>query len=229
MRRTLQIVIALALLSMFITTPAMAASNEGLEWGVEVDDEFTYRFTITDPESEDTFDEGVNITVEAVPSMPADVFLWDDIPEVDLDIFYTNGTAVGLELLVLLGILYAGGHFVVPIGNFTHLSTLLEGYTLFTENTTIINTSSEWGASYHAEMDDERMEVRTTYLKSDGVLARYTFQVTNTTSGDTAGASFIRDGLGFDFMGWISENILIVGIGIGAIVLIGAVVCVKRR
>ena len=229
MKRTLQIFLALALVSMFLAQPAMAASNEGLEWGVAVDDEFTYRFVINDPESDMSLDEGVNITITATPSIPADVLVWGDIPDVSADIVYTNGTAVGLELLVILGIIYAGGHLVVPVGNFTHLGVLAEADTWWTENTTLVNTGSEWGTHFTASEDDENLVVRTTYLKSDGMLARYQFEITNTTSGDTYGASLVRDGLGFDFMGWISENILIVGIGVGVIVLIGAVVCVRRR
>lgn len=229
MKRMLQTLLVFALISMFLTAPAIAASSEGLDWGVQVDDEFTYRFTIEDPEMSEDFDEAVNVSVTVVPPMSAEVPDWSDIPEVTVDIYYANGTAPGLELLMLIGIIYAGGQFVVPIGNFTHLSALFENYTYYTENTTIINTTSEWGASYFDIDGDERLDVSATYLKSDGMLARYTFQVTNTTSGETAKGSFIRDGLGFDIMGWISENILIVGIGIGAIVLIGAVVCVRRR
>ncbi|TFF84692.1 hypothetical protein EU524_00580, partial [Candidatus Thorarchaeota archaeon] len=162
MNRTLQIFLALALVSMFLTAPVMAASSEGLDWGVEVDDEFTYRFVINDPDMNETFDEGVNVTVETVPSMPADVPIWDDIPEVQLDIVYTNGTEVGLELLVLLGIMFAGGLFVVPIGNFTHLGLLLNDTMFWDENSTLVNTASEWGAEYSASDEDEDMSIRTT-------------------------------------------------------------------
>ena len=214
---------------MFLAQPAMAASNEGLEWGVAVDDELTYRFVIDDPEDEMTLDEGVNITITATPSIPADVLVWGDIPDVSADIVYTNGTAVGLELLVILGIIYAGGHLVVPVGNFTHLGVLAQADSWWTENTTLINSGSEWGTQFTASEDDESLYVKTTYLKSDGMLARYQFEITNTTSGQKYGASLIRDGLGFDFMGWIQDNLLIVGIGVGVIVLLGAVVCVKRR
>jgi hypothetical protein len=229
MKRTLQVFLALALVSIFLAQPAMAASNEGLDWGVAADDELTYRFVIDDPENEMTLDEGVNITITATPALPSDVNVWSDIPDVSADIVYTNGTAVGLELLVILGIMYAGGHIVVPVGNFTHLGVLAQAESWWTENTTLINSSSEWGTRFTASEDDESILVRTTYLKSDGMLARYQLEITNTTSGVKYGASLIRDGLGFDFMGWIQDNLLIVGIGVGVIVLLGAVVCVKRR
>ncbi|TFF84691.1 hypothetical protein EU524_00575 [Candidatus Thorarchaeota archaeon] len=229
MKRTLQIILALALVSMFLTSPVAAASAEGLDWGVAVDDEFTYRFAMDDPFENITLDEGINVTVEAVPTMPGAVGDWDDIPVVDVDIVYTNGTSPGFELFIIIGIIYAGGLFAVPIGNFSHLGILLNGSTYWSENSTLINTSSEWGSSYFDVDDEMRLDLRTTYLKSDGMLARYTYDVENTTSGETGSASLIRDGLGFDIMGWIQDNILIVGIGVGVIVLIAAVVCVKRR
>ena len=61
MKRTLQILLAISFAAMFLISPVAAATSQGLEWGVALDEEFTYILESTD--GDDSFDEGINITI----------------------------------------------------------------------------------------------------------------------------------------------------------------------
>ena len=229
MKRALQTVLVLSFVAMFLISPVAAATSEGLEWGVALNDEFTFQFKVID-EGETIFDEGVNFTVESTPGTIDDPFTdWASLDYIDLDLVYTNGTSLGFEALFLIGIALVGGGFAVPIGNFTLLTELLMNSLLWTENHTIINDGTNWGARMSGTDDDTSMQVSVQYLKTDGFIARYTLDATNTTSGVGSHVTLIRDGTGLDIIGLLQDNILYVGIGVGAIVIIGAVVCMRRR
>lgn len=230
MRRTLEIVLVMSFAAMFLISPVAAvATSQGLDWGVALSDEFTYHFTWVE-EGETTFDEGINVTVEATPgTIPDPLTDYSLIPTVDIDLFYTNGTALGLEAIVLLGFIAVGGYFTVPIGNFSLLTDLAMDSAWWTENHTIINDSSVWGVRLSGVDDGNPVAVYAHYLKADGFCARYVLESTNSTSGKKTSISLIRDGLGLDIFGLLQDNILYVGIGVGVIVILGAVVCIRRR
>ncbi len=229
LKRTLQIVIAMSFLAMFLISPVAAATSEGLEWGVALNDEFTFQFKVIEA-GETILDEGVNFTVESTPPTIDDPLTnWTNLDYVDVDLVYTNGSSIGFEGLYLLGIIIVGGGFAVPIGNFTLLTELIMNSIIWTENHTIVNDGTNWGARMSETDDEMAMQVYVHYLKADGFIARYTLDSTNTTSGESYSVTLIRDGLGLDIIGLLSDNILFVGIGVGAIVIIGAVVCIRRK
>ena len=229
MKRTLQTVLVMLFMAMFLISPVAAATSDGLEWGVALNDEFTFKYKVIE-EGKTLLDEGVNFTVDSTPSTIDDPLTsWNGIDYVDIDMVYTNGTPLSFEAIYLIGIILAGGHFVVPIGNFTLLSELLMDSLFWTENTTLINDGTNWGARLSGLEDDMTMSVSVRYLKADGFIARYTLEAINTTSGVRSSASLIRDGLGIDIIGLLTDNILYVGIGVGVIVILGAVVCMRRR
>ncbi|MHA3963318.1 MAG: hypothetical protein AM325_007230 [Candidatus Thorarchaeota archaeon SMTZ1-45] len=229
MNRTLKVVLVISFVAIFLISPVAAATSEGLEWGVVLNDEFTYRFVWVD-EGETTFDEGMNITVEATPgAIPDPLSDWTSIPTVDIDMYYTNGTALGIEALLFLGFIGIGGYFIVPTGNYNLLTELAMDSDWWTENHTIINDSSVWGVRLSGVDDGDPVSLYVQYLKSDGFCARYVLEATNSTSGVKTTVSLIRDGLGLDILGLLQDNILYVGLGVGVIVIIGAVVCMRRR
>ena len=59
MKRTLQLVLALSFISLFIVSSISAATSQGFEWGVGIDNEFVYRMSV-DEEGTRTFDELMN-------------------------------------------------------------------------------------------------------------------------------------------------------------------------
>jgi low affinity Fe/Cu permease len=79
--------------------------------------------------------------------------------------------------------------------------------------------------------------ISASYLKSDGVLAVYSIEGTNSiTHVKTGGVNVTREGLptetttgGSDIFGWLQHNILYVGIGVAVIVVLGVVVCLRRK
>lgn len=219
----------MSFVAMFFVSPVAAATSEGLEWGVALNDEFTYQFKWVD-EGDTTLDEGVNVTVDSTPgTIPDPLSDYADIPDVDIDLYYTNGTSLGFEALALLGFIAVGGHFAVPIGNYELLTGLAMDSSWWTENHTVINDATMWGIRLSGVDDGNPMAVYVHYLKSDGFCARYVLEATNSSSGKKSTISLVRDGLGLDIIGLLQDNILYVGIGIGAIVIIGAVVCLRRR
>ena len=229
MKRTLQAILAMSFVAMFLISPVAAATSEGLEWGVALNDEFTFQFTLNE-EGETAIDEGVNVTVDLTPGAIDDPLTnWSNLGFVNIDLVYTNGTSMGFEVLALLGLALVGNGFAVPIGNFSLLTELFTNSILWTENHTIINDGTYWGASMSGVDDEVTMQVSVQYLKTDGFLARYSLTATNTTSGAVDGVTFIRDGLGTDIVGLLQDNILLVGIVVGVIVLLGAVVLIRRR
>ncbi len=229
MKRALQIVLVMSFVAMFLVSPVAAATSEGLEWGVALNDEFTFQFKVIE-EGVTILDEAVNFTVEETPAAIDDPLTdWSNLDSPDVDMVYKNGTTIGFEGLYLLGILVAGGQLVVPIGNFTLLTELLMDSFFWNENLTIVNDGSNWGVRMSGTEDDMAMQLLVHYLKADGFIARYTLEATNTTSNVRSSVSLIRDGLGLDIFGLLQDNILYVGIGVGVIVIMGAVVCMRRR
>jgi hypothetical protein len=219
----------MSFVAMFLISPVAAATSQGLEWGVALNDEFTFQYKIIE-EGEQILDEGVNFTVESTPGAIDDPLTdWSNLDYVDIDLVYTNGSAMGFETLYLLGLLLTGGGFVVPIGNFSLLTELLMDSLFWTENHTIINDGTKWGARMSGTEDDMVMQVYVHYLKTDGFIARYDLEATNTTDGLRSEVTLIRDGIGLDIIGLLQDNILYVGIGVGVIVILGAVVCMRRR
>lgn len=227
MKRALSTMLALSFVAMFLVCNVAAATSQGLEWGVALNDEFTFQYTIIE-EGETTLNEGVNFTVESIPGIIDDPFTnWSNFDFVDVDLVYTNGSSMGIETLYLLGIIIVGAGFAVPIGNFTLLTELLMNSAIWTENHTIVNDGTNWGARMSGTDDEMTMQISVHYLKTDGFIATYTFESTNTTSGISSRVTLIRDGLGLDIIGLLQDNILYVVIGV--IVILGAVACMRRR
>ncbi|MHA2145483.1 MAG: hypothetical protein ACXAB0_08525 [Candidatus Thorarchaeota archaeon] len=228
MKRALSTILALSFVAMFLISPVADATSEGLEWGVALNDEFTFQYTIIEA-GETILNEGVNFTVDSTPGAIDDPLTdWSNLDYVDVDLVYTNGSSIGFETFYLLGIILVGGGFAVPIGNFSLLTQLLMNSVIWTANHTIVNDGTNWGARMSGTDDEMVMQVYVHYLKADGFIARYTLEATNTTAGESYSVSLIRDGLGFDIIGFLTDNIVIVGIGVGVIVILGAIVCRRR-
>ncbi len=139
--------------------------------------------------------------------------------------FWENGTSMGWSALIFMFTGLTGGKIGVPIGNYTLLSELL--LVELTENVTATTGYYYWTTKYTGEYTGETFTVTTSYLKTDGFLAKYIVNAHNAT--DTLwDLSVIRDGLPNDIVDLLMSNILIVAIGVVVIIVIGAVVCKKR-
>jgi hypothetical protein len=228
MKRALSIVLALTFVSMFLVSNVAAATSQGLEWGVVLNDEFQFSFDYSEI-GEDSLSVIVNATVDATPpTIPDPLSDWLSIPWFDIEFELANGSMVPPEFLALFGFIAVGGLFVVPVGNYTLLSELAMDSLWWTDNHTIVNDATYWGIQLSATDGDEIISLYVHYLKTDGMCGRYELQLSNSTHASLGSASFVRLGLGFDIVGFIQDNMLLVGIGIAVIVILGAIVCRRR-
>jgi len=224
MKSTLQILLVALLIGAVLAAPVAAATSQGLEWGVANGDRFTYQFTLNS--DTDHVSEAMYFDVESIPgTIPNIVDQWSDLPILTIGGYWENGTSLGLYGLVFIFMFTTGSGFCVPIGNYTLLSELLLDE--MTENVTTASTYYYWTSKYSGQSSGETVTVTTSYLKTDGFLAKYLVTAKNET--DTVmDISVVRDGLPSDIVDLVMSNILIIGIGVVVLVIIGAVVCKKR-
>ena len=233
MKRTLQLLIALAISTMFVVSPVAAATNQGLSWGVIVGDAFNYQLTIGGTGTVTSMNEGFYMNVTGTDPVPNSITDWTQIPDISVGLWWTNGTTMGWFALVFIGFVYLGTGLVLPAGNWTLLAQVVKTYVMWNTSTTFVNSSLYWGLSLTLPMSGLSGVIQASYLKSDGVLARYSIVGTNQTSHVVQSSiSVVRAGLpteGFDIVGFLQQNILYVGAGVAVIVILGAVVCMRRK
>ncbi|MFW9920708.1 MAG: hypothetical protein ACFFED_13980 [Candidatus Thorarchaeota archaeon] len=230
MKRALQIMIALAIVSMFMFQPVAAATSQGLEWGVAAGDRFDFTMSST----EDSLNEAMymNITVMPALAIPDPLNNWNSIPIPSIGMWWANGTTIGLYALLFFGLIAVGSRIVVPIGNFTHLQALITPV-LTGEN--IINTANTWGVSWGEEVNATHEYLITgTFAKADGFLAEYKIEtLLSSTSAVLESISVIRNnipsgGVDLNFiLDWIQNNLIIVGAGVVILILL-IIVCKKK-
>ena len=216
-----------------IADSTLEDTNQNLTWGVAAGDTFEYTLAVYDPE------EGMNqefyVDVQDdIPLIPYSVFRWDQILYPGIDAMWANDTSMGLWALVLV----PAGNLILPIGNWSLMSAIVNTRAAVYD-IDITDDSYYWGYTYKTPglHVDETADLVVKYLKSDGALAYYKVVVTNTTSGTVASSvEVLRQGLptppttsGSTWPAWLMDNLLYIGIGVGAVVVIALVVCLRRR
>ena len=220
MKRTLQVLLALSLATMFLVSPVAAATSQGLEWGIEVGDQWNFDLTsVTDGVTEMSEVMYFEVTGGAA-TIPNILTLWSSIPTVTFDIEWANGTALGWSALIFIFYAVATSGWVVPIGNYTLLGELYEANVFY--NGTVYNSGNYWGMDVDDFLGDP-IDIHVDYLKDDGFLAHWTVTTEN------GSLTMTRQGLpGLDIVGFIQDNLILVAAG-GAILLIAIIVCMKRK
>lgn len=230
MKRALNVILAVAIVTMFLVSPVAAATSQGLEWGVASGDRFDFTMSSTDEDvpSEDIY---LNITDMPALAIPDPLDDWNAIPEPDIGFWWENGTSMGLSTLIFLGIYFVGAKFALPVGNFTLLQSLLAPE-LTGED--ITSAGGLWTVEWSMDTTaTEEAKITAAYSTSDGFLAEYKIETWSTLN-DTLLESIevtratIPGGGVDDILQLLEDNILYVGIGVAVIVIIGLVVC-KRK
>ncbi len=234
MRRTLQAIVAFTVVAMLLAGTVSAATSQGLEWGIVVGDQWNFDIATTE-EGVAELDEVIYMEVLVRPIIPNIVANLSDLPfdDIDLDITWANGTDLGWSALIFIFFIVAAPSFIVPIGNYSLLSELYNADSFY--NGTIYDSGSYWGMDLNdfelIEGTNQSVDIHADYLKADGVVAHWTVTTTNTTDSTVMGTlTMVRQGLpGLDIVGWIRDNLLLVGVGVGIVVILGAVVCMRRK
>ncbi len=231
MKRALQVLVALSIVTMFIVNPVAAATSQGLEWGFAFGDKFDYTLTST---YEEGWGEGLYLNITAMPSAAIGDPLntWSSIPEPSLGFWWTNGSSMGFSALIFLGIFLVGGKFAVPIGNFTHIEGLAASVLTGEE---IIDEANVWGIEWSQDINaTQEYRATATYSKVDGFLADYSLETWDTAENELVESIAVqRDDLpsaGLDLSNitqLLMDNILYVGIGVGVLILL-AIICKKK-
>lgn len=219
MKRALELLFAFAIIAFLLMTPVAAATDQGLQWGVQDGDRFDFNMHQSD--GEDVINEALYMMVDSRPSIANGISTWSAVPGADIDVFWANGSSMGLSALIFLGIFFVDGEFCFPVGNWT-LLTELRGSD---PDAQITDSIFFWGFSYRGTFIDPELQIHlgVDYLKSDGFLAHYTVETVNQTSQETIyTASITRQGL------FLQDNILLIGGGV-VLVLVLAIVCMKKK
>ena len=179
--------------SAFCSTPVLAQTNQGLEWGFASDDTFSFMMHL----------EGDGVLIndeihlelnETLPVIPDSMDNWTDIPWVPINAYYSNGTELGIEVLTFIAMY----NVHLPVGNWSFLSSLAQD-TLNLENFTL-DAEDEffWGYSWEDEnwtlsgdgftiYSKDTIHVHVDYLKTDGFIAHYSVDSYNTTTMEHTG------------------------------------------
>jgi hypothetical protein len=150
MKRTLNLILALLLVSACLIVPVRAATDQGFEWAIAPSDRFDYTLMAIG-ENGTTLSEDIYFIIGTpLPTIANSMDNWTDIPYPDFDGYFHNGTAMGLYGLVFL----FAGNFFLPIGNWGLLTTLVDTRNGVSDVSNVIvgpNTSVYWG--YTSEAD----------------------------------------------------------------------------
>jgi hypothetical protein len=229
-KRAVQIVAALAVLMMCLVLPATGANLQGLKWGFNPGYKLDYQMSIMTISPALNLNEGTYTVMGSISAIPSTVNLWSDIPypNPSLDWRWTNGSVVPpLLWLCFLPLAMFGGYLAVPTGNWSLLTRLVDKIPLWEINTTMVENSAYWGMRLTTSSSGNTIVLETSYLKSDGVLARYHWTQTNATHVKLGEVSLVRQGLPSDLIVFLQDNILYIGIGIVVLVLL-VIACKKR-
>ncbi|MGY5875244.1 MAG: hypothetical protein RTU30_05820, partial [Candidatus Thorarchaeota archaeon] len=209
-----------------------AANNQGLEWGVEVDDRLEFSFdadwsiTIMSVSTSYSVDHNVYLEIDSLPSIPNDVDSLSDIDMVVSTMKFANGTEVSdifSEVPLSTGLPTAA----YPIGNWAAVAAALDNdLTTATVTPDVANNATHFGYSYSMMGIDSAVY----WYKADGSLAYMHMGMTITGMSDTQ-IHFVRTnppdpvggGLVLD-----TTTLLIIAGGVGVVIII-AIVFAKRR
>ena len=193
MNRVSMLFVILFIASAFCSTPVLAQTNQGLEWGFASDDTFSFMMYLEGDGM--LINEEIYLELnETLPVIPDSMDNWTDIPYVTIRAYYSNGTELGIEVLTFIAMYNAH----LPVGNWSFLSSLaqdslnLENFTLDAEDEFF------WGYSWEDEnwtlsgegftvYSKYTIHVHVDYLKTDGFIAHYSVDSYNTTTMEPTG------------------------------------------
>ena len=235
MKRMPMMIMTLAIAGMFLISPVAAASSQGLGWAVDIGFHTEYTLTATHVSTLGVPDlnEGFYMNLTGMPGVPIPDPLdnWTEIPSnFAIQFYWDNGTSIGQWISMFSGLTAVGDRFILPIGNWDLLETLLANELVGEDITSGV---TEWQVVWSMDQTStEDLRITATYSKTDGVLSDYGIEIVSTLNSSVLGHFLVErttEPGGSELVQFLLDNILYIGIGIGIIVIIGALVCIQRR
>jgi hypothetical protein len=218
-----------ALLCVFLiaVNPVGAATDQGLEWGFDVDDRFDFHFRYVDHQNSIYSKEfDFYFVVVSLSTIP-DGITGLPIPYLNLsctvDYFFANDTDLGPYAAILPGLM-------LPIGNWTLWTTIIEAIEHPTADYATFDAvqySESW--SYSADYGGAEIphdQGSATYLKADGVMTRFDWKVWDAMGSPLFEYHVTRAGYEGSFPVIL---VTLAGIGVAAVVIVVVAYVLKRR
>ena len=216
--RVSRIIIPFFLLMLLAIGTASAANTQGLTWAFSPGDRIDYsvRFEFGDAYTYATMKEGTYncyVVIGTLPDIPTVVTSIPSLSNYNVEQYFTNGTTTSFLWVA------------VPIGNWTLMTEFLEHSMGYSENTTLINSFTEWGYDQHYQYGETQQNTVLRIAKSDGAL-QYVKQemIYEDPDYNTVMEITRAGGLGLPI-----DDSLLIPIAIGAVVVIIVLVLVIRR
>jgi len=204
---------------LFLQT-ASAASNQGLTWGITEGQTFTFSvdqsiemaiYTLT-TSIENSYK--IVMGIDSLPEIPADIDSLLDLPSVDVNFRFENGTTVAEVIPLSIG-------FVVPTGNWTLIDELYKDVYGAIPGVTWIDTAMVYGYSMSLEELGMSYDYTFQYLKADGFLYSINMDMES---------SFANTTMNFERLGGLDTmTLILVGGGAGIAIIVIAIVVLKMK
>lgn len=209
MRKTHYVIVALTMLAILI--PQVSAETKGLTWGVTQGDrfDFTMHMSLTMAPYDEEIHEDFYVTLGSLPDLdvPGGVTY---IPTVTAQFFWANGT----EMFTYYG--FESYFYVMPVGNWTHWNELIAPSIGLYEGE-LIDNFAVWG--FDLSLTSISTDIRLEVSKTDGVPNLLRLEMTDGST-TVLSIEIARKGL---------PSLLLIGIGGAAVIVIVAVVFLKKR
>ncbi|MFW9907602.1 MAG: hypothetical protein ACFFEF_03430 [Candidatus Thorarchaeota archaeon] len=204
MKNAVIVMTIFGLLTAMLVTPIVAETSESFEWAADNERLYKYHFYYwVDAEELTIYDEDFTLQLNTTDVLiPDPLDSWLDLPPLEFDTRWLNGTEAETTIIVILYSWSAA----VPIGNWSLLSELTENRTIFNpmggsggyaiEAAVEINDWFRWGFNYTFTADEWDFEVHVAFTKHDGMLASFDLVAYDRITSDLFGIiTAYRDGI----------------------------------
>ncbi|MBD3407936.1 MAG: hypothetical protein GF411_17580 [Candidatus Lokiarchaeota archaeon] len=200
-----------------------AQNLQGIEWGIEENTRYEFHLIIRNPGGQfigrnipQSLEIDLYAVFEDVPNIPNDMTS-SYFPIISAQIYFQNGSSFqSLSVSPLFS--------AVPVGNWTHIQSIFEEYDI--QDTTYFQDAGTWGVEQQSWIANYRYNSIFVFSKEDG--ANTLFEYIITDSSDNSEVLFLQVSRGNAFDPVIVVSAIVIGVEVGAVILIIAKVKGKR-
>ncbi|MFX1367684.1 MAG: hypothetical protein ACFFAY_03700 [Promethearchaeota archaeon] len=218
--------VALCLLSLsvvfLLSVPALAATDQGLTWGVDVNDRHEYSFQYEDVDHpEYSFLHEFYIAVKSLPQIPNNISYASPLnfgvfPE--LEYYHLNGSEADDWYQHL-------PPMIIPTGNWTLWTELFEAATSPVEEWDVAVAVEEgpsiWSYTINITVEDHNELGKASYIKESGIILDFLW------SAFLDGSKYVE--FEVHLLGRLAPEIVIIAVGGGVLVVVGVILLVRKK